>query len=1678
MNLKPLKSILKNTGFALLALIIILLLFLFVGLKTDIVQKQLGKTTSNYLSKKTDTKVEIEKIAIHLFDRVALKNAYFEDPNTDTLFAAKKIIVDIDLKKLRKKIVEIDKVIIDDLNFNLIQSENKKFNFQHFIDAFAPKQPKKKKEQKKPWDIKLKNLSLNKTNAILDLKSGKQDIKLEALEIDLKSFDFENLIIEANDISIHAVHYIAQFIKPENSVIKKKIDLNKFPLYTIPIKVISKNLSIVNSFVDIKTGKNENLGDVFNPQRIYAENLNIDFKDVYLDSTKASVSANNISTLFGQYIDIVTLSGDLQFASNETSAYNLNFKTGRSNAKMKAHLKYDDFKTFLSFADQLNVDISGNPINVHCAEVFYFIPKLSETLDCSQFPSNKLKLLTNINGNLSNLRVQKLDASMAAINLKISGNIKHPTNMDKMQLQDVSLTVNSPAKAIENIIGIDKLPVNLNPLGNVRVNSLLSGNLNMLQLNQLKLETDLETEVDLNGNIQNLNDIKDLKYELQIDHINTGVADLNQLIDSLPEFLSSIDQIQYVGQLKGSTTSFDLNGELNTNLGNVIPNLKIDFNQSYTDAIYKGKIEIEDFQLGQLLKNDSIGNISMTANVDGRGLSLDTIDTRIDAIIKSFTYNSYEYNNLKIDGLVEQKEFTGAINMKDENIDFAFEGELGINDNLPDFNFTMQIDTLNLQALNLSKDPISLSMEIASDLDGRSIDDLNGELRIKDIKLLSDNKTWLSDSLVLNITSNENLDKKLTIQSEVLNGEVVGNYKLSTLYSSIINSVDHYFPVSELLKIEDKDQNLTDQNFDAELYVSDITTVSQLFVPTLKELDTASIKISYDSRENSISFQADVPALELTTGSMKNLKILGQTEEDELAIEIESDNIKVGSRIYLPSAVISTSFKDGTGQYEVQIKNDSSIQEFDLSGDISRNDGLLEIAVNQNLILDGQEWNLGLKDPIKIGNGKFEYPSFNLIKEDEGILLSKSNDDVIELYFESFEISHITNFIYNDSTSLDGSINGTLLIAPKADPLTIEGDLFISTIQYNGVDLGNIGMIFENIGASFTSATIELTDLFTDVQIEAILSEGQNIDAEININQFDLKAIEPFLSKHISNVEGGMEGFVTIGGSLNAPEISGLIDINDVSAKVNALGSYYAVEEGHIDIEKDNIITSIDFVDSLQRKAKLDGNIRHNYFQDIRFNLNLSAESFTFLDTEKQKGLPFYGKLNAELDADITGSIQKPEIFAIFATDEATDVVIQTITNNTSITNEPYVIFVDRNDYSETEIDSIVQLRYNIKTIFDLTVYANINDKANLKVIIDPISGDYLDVKGNGNIVVDVTESGELLLNGGYTVSSGEYRFTFQDFFLKRNFDIVPGGEITFVGDIMSSNLDIEAAYKLKTSTYSLVENEFETLSDDEKETAKDPTTDVEVILGISGQLSEPEINFDIRIPQNSGNIVSSSVTRALEKLRSNKTELNTQVFSLLLLQGFTTSNWSSNAINTGTQIAYNSVSSFINNQLKKLTNKAKGLEVGVGIASSNEINEVELEGEGTESSINTSTNIDLFIKQSLLNDRLSLQIGGNVDLNSGSSEGGLTNVAGDFVLEYKLTKDGNLRMNVFQKSDYSVLNDNNVWKTGLGLSYQKTFGKIGGSNHQKKNKEKRKKKAESSNAIKNEQEGMSNNDQ
>jgi hypothetical protein len=88
-------------------------------------------------------------------------------------------------------------------------------------------------------------------------------------------------------------------------------------------------------------------------------------------------------------------------------------------------------------------------------------------------------------------------------------------------------------------------------------------------------------------------------------------------------------------------------------------------------------------------------------------------------------------------------------------------------------------------------------------------------------------------------------------------------------------------------------------------------------------------------------------------------------------------------------------------------------------------------------------------------------------------------------------------------------------------------------------------------------------------------------------------------------------------------------------------------------------------------------------------------------------------------------------------------------------------------------------------------------------------------------------------------------------------------------------------------------------------------------------------------------------------------------------------------------------------------------------------------------------TQVEVGVKKQLFDERLSVQVGGSVDLEgekARQNSGG--NIAGDVSVEYKLTEDGRLRLKAFRHNQYEGAIEGQLVETGAGILYVRDFNK------------------------------------
>jgi hypothetical protein len=164
---------------------------------------------------------------------------------------------------------------------------------------------------------------------------------------------------------------------------------------------------------------------------------------------------------------------------------------------------------------------------------------------------------------------------------------------------------------------------------------------------------------------------------------------------------------------------------------------------------------------------------------------------------------------------------------------------------------------------------------------------------------------------------------------------------------------------------------------------------------------------------------------------------------------------------------------------------------------------------------------------------------------------------------------------------------------------------------------------------------------------------------------------------------------------------------------------------------------------------------------------------------------------------------------------------------------------------------------------------------------------------------------------------------------------------------------------------------------------------------------------------------------------------MNKQVFALLTLSRFIGSDPLENGGQSGIATASrNSASRVLSQQLSTLSSRyVKAVDLNIGVNSYEDYSSGELEGR---------TQLQLGLSKELLKDKLTVQVGGNVELEGErAKQNNASDIAGNVSIEYTLTKDGRYKIKVFRETQYENPIEGELTKTGAGLIYKRDFRKF-----------------------------------
>ncbi|WP_312901836.1 translocation/assembly module TamB domain-containing protein [Chryseobacterium taichungense] len=1650
--------------------ILVFITLLILSLRLPAVQNFVKDKLVVYLEKKIKTKVSLERVYIGFPNSLVMENLYLKGQNIDTLLAVKKLDVGLNMLKLINSTADITSVDLEGARANVVRKPDGTFNFDYIIDAFATTD--KEESPSKPFIISLDKINLKDIGVTFNDQQSRNDIKLyfKSFDTRVKTFDLQNNKYAVNDISLDGLKLKLKqdLVEEVSKKVEKKVDsLNNKK----PMQIGLRGIKLTNFDIDYgddntktfakvlfkelstKVNKLDLENNVYNVDNVFLSGANIN-ANLYLPTKNADPKADHnnedskttdqekaLSLLLGKLV-----LNDVKVAYNNTAIAptrqgmdfnHLNFS--------KLNVEVKDFKmqnnTFAGSVNSAEIqEARGLDIREFNTD-FVYNEKEAYLKDLYLETSRTVlrdELVLNYNS------IEQLSSNLGAV--KISANIKD----SKVGFADIL----NLAPDLRNTAPFNKYP---NAILNVNAN--VKGNVNDLLINNLKVSGLDQLRVAASGRIKNATNPNNLYYDLKIAELSSSARTIYNLVpkNTIPSNISLPSNMSIKGTAKGTTKVVDANLNLYSTSGNAAVVAKVDMRRKNRE-LYDVKANLQGLQIGRIIKNKDIGPISAQIYAKGESFDFKNANADLRGHVASAVYKGYRYQNMNLTGKIRRGAYNIILNSKDPNANMQLTASGVYNEKNPTVKVNGNILKLDLNKLGFYKDQMILAGKIDGDFTNLDPDHLNGYLNLKDFAFSDTKEIYPIQEINLKASSTAD-STNIIFNSQIADVELRGKYRLTQIFGALSQTINQYYQFQKPAKNEkiEAGQFFT---FNAKIKNDDLI---RKFVPDLKSFETINLTGNYNADSQKIEIDGQIPQLLYGENSIENATLKVTNENQALQYNLNVAALK-SSSFALNKVNIGGDIANNIINYNITTKDAKDETQFLIAGNAKSLNDIIEISLNPDgLKLNYTNWTVAEGNKIQISSKGIVADNFRLSNSGSEILLqseTQSPNAPLNVSLKDFKIETITELIKKDTLLARGTINGTAQLRDLTKNMTFTSDLNITDLIVYENPIGNLAVKVNNTSPKILNADIALSGNNNDVKILGDYNTSSStFDLNMAINQLQMKSVQGFSMNAVTNTEGYLSGNLKITGTTSQPNILGKIKFNNVGLEIAKTGSDFRKLNDEIDFTSRGIeFNDFKINDKDGNSLNIDGQVLTQTYRDFAFNLDLNAKDFKVVNSEKSNDAIMYGILSIDAALHIKGNLDLPKVDGRLSVADDTDFTFVLPQSSPTLQErEGIVEFIDQDQVAlnkTIKADSL-NSQTRIKGM-DVSVNIELSKEAKLSLLIDKANGDFVKLQGEAELTGGIDPSGKTTLVGVYEVESGSYEMSVS--VLKRKFDIQKGSTITWTGEPTTATLDITAVYKTEAAPIDLVEQQ---ISGESAATLNQFKQRIpfNTLLKMNGELLKPVITFDITTDEKN-NAVSSNVTdivdQKLTQLRTQESEMNKQVFALLLLNRFIGENpFESGAGLSGEMMARQSVSKILSQQLNNLASDLiKGVDLNFDLESSEDY---------SSGAKNTRTDLNVDISKKLLNDRLKVSVGSNFGLEGEARQNeNMTNIAGDVTVDYSLSKDGRYMLRAYRKNEYQVALQGQIVETGLGfiitLDYDK-FRDIFQRSRNKKQKEERKNK-------------------
>lgn len=1133
--------------------------------------------------------------------------------------------------------------------------------------------------------------------------------------------------------------------------------------------------------------------------------------------------------------------------------------------------------------------------------------------------------------------------------------------------------------------------------------------------------TDGSLQLVANGGVKNYP--ANTSWYTNIDQLKAGQQTISNIYavatgKNVPNIIERLGNVQITGYAGGDKKNIASEGKLHTSPGN----LTLAFDKR-GDKI-TAHMETVRFDIGSLVNDNKLGHISANLNVHGSSKDNFAAQGRV----YDFDYNGYKYRSLNLNATYRNKRLEGKANIDDPNVQLTAIGTFVNNGAKPNLQLKANIAHFEPNTLRLTDkwQQTAFAANIACDIKGSDINNADGSIELHDFAMRGPETEYNINNVSVK-TGYNNGNHFLDVDSDFGTIDINGHFSYNTIVRSVLNMVAAKLPTIPGLTHKPQ-REFNDFTLNASLNSTE--WMNRLLGIPLEIHRPLNISGEIDDKNEKINLWCDVPSFTFNGNRFSDAFINVESPSDTLKADIRIKKLADRSKymaLHLNAGAsdnhlnTSLSFSNNERHPLKGIINSSTVFAKDEEG-VST--AYIDVLPSRATIGD-TTWHVAPSSIIYSKN-KLQVNSFSVSHDNQMLAINgtatKSENDSLLVTLNDIDVSYVLNLVNFHSVDFLGMASGEARIAGAfSEKPLLSADVIVKDFKF---ETGRMGTLYANVGYNHEEGNIEINAVAKDednrwTDINGYVSPKHNyIDLAIDAHRTRAEFMESFCGSFMDNVNADINGNVNVVGPLNNINLVGKAVV-DGSVRLSALNTTYWMRGDSVTFVPDEIKFKGDTLyDRNGNIGIMTGSIYHKHLTNLSYALKVKAKNLLAYDTHSFGDNTFYGTAYVTGDCDIKGKSGEV-VIDIDAVPEKNSILVYNAADQSSIGSTDFITWKDNNveetDSTDTEHNNKVDISTNIR----LNFLINCNPNATLKLIMDEKTGDYITLNGDGVLRASYFNKGSFDIYGNYIVDHGVYKLTIQNI-IKKDFTFQKGGSISFGGDPYNAALNLKALYVLNSVSLADL-NIGRSFSNN--------NVRVNCLMNITGNPNSPKVDFDLDMPN-----MSNDIKQMVYSLLNAEEEKNQQVLYLLAVGRFMAQNNNNNATDETPQYSQTSLAmqSFLSGTISQQLNSVLS-----NVINSNNWNFGANISTGTEGFNNAE--YEGMLSGSLLNNRLLF----NGQFGYRDNANATTSFIGDFDIKYLLFPNGNLAINVYNKTNDRYFTRNSLNTQGLGVIMKKDFTRI-----------------------------------